>query len=119
MRGRDYLPVATHTHTHTHSWLPPPPFALQFDLIRTYMENGGSVLVMLGEGGETRFDTNINFLLEEYGVMVNADSVVRSSFYKYHHPKECLVSNGVLNRFVFNTYLCVYVCVCVYMCVRV
>lgn len=70
----------------------------EFDLIRTYMENGGSVLVMLGEGGETRFDTNINFLLEEYGVMVNADSVVRSSFYKYHHPKECLVSNGVLNR---------------------
>jgi intraflagellar transport protein 52 len=27
--------------------------------------------VMLGEGGESRFDTNINFLLEEYGIMVN------------------------------------------------
>lgn len=26
---------------------------------------------MLGEGGESRFDTNINFLLEEYGIMVN------------------------------------------------
>ena len=26
---------------------------------------------MLGEGGETRFDTNVNFLLEEYGIMVN------------------------------------------------
>ena len=35
------------------------------------MENGGSVLVMVGEGGETKFDTNINFLLEEFGIMVN------------------------------------------------
>lgn len=26
---------------------------------------------MLGEGGESRFDTNVNFLLEEYGIMVN------------------------------------------------
>jgi len=25
----------------------------------------------LGEGGESRFDTNINFLLEDYGIMVN------------------------------------------------
>ncbi|EGD78348.1 CGI-53 protein [Salpingoeca rosetta] len=70
----------------------------EFEVIRQYLENGGSLLIMVGEGGETRFDTNINFLLEEYGVMVNADAVVRSTFYKYHHPKECLVSNGVLNR---------------------
>lgn len=35
------------------------------------MESGGSLLVMMGEGGESRFETNINFLLEEYGVYVN------------------------------------------------
>ena len=28
-------------------------------------QGGGSILVMLGEGGENRFGTNINFLLEE------------------------------------------------------
>lgn len=27
--------------------------------------------MMLGEGGETEFNTNINFLLEEYGMSVN------------------------------------------------
>ncbi|CAH2292747.1 intraflagellar transport 52 homolog isoform X1 [Pelobates cultripes] len=53
---------------------------------------------MLGEGGESKHDTNINFLLEEYGIMVNSDSVVRNVYYKYFHPKEALVSNGVLNR---------------------
>ena len=30
--------------------------------------------------------------------MVNSDSVARTHYYKYFHPKEALVSNGVLNR---------------------
>ena len=29
------------------------------------------MFAMMGEGGETRFETNINFLLEDYGIMVN------------------------------------------------
>ncbi|KXJ27589.1 intraflagellar transport protein 52 homolog [Exaiptasia diaphana] len=72
--------------------------AMEFDAIKQYIEGGGNVLVMMGEGGEARFDTNINFLLEDYGIMVNNDSVVRTVYYKYFHPKEALVSNGVLNR---------------------
>ncbi|XP_021361844.1 intraflagellar transport protein 52 homolog isoform X1 [Mizuhopecten yessoensis] len=72
----------------------------EFDVMKKYMQNGGSLLVMLGEGGESRFDTNINFLLEEFGVMINTDSVVRTSYYKYFHPKEALIANGVLNRAV-------------------
>ena len=53
---------------------------------------------MLGEGGESSWDTNINVLLEEYGMEIKSDAVVRTQYYKYFHPKECLVSNGVLNR---------------------
>ena len=30
--------------------------------------------------------------------MINNDSVVRTNYHKYFHPKECLISNGVLNR---------------------
>ena len=29
-----------------------------------------------------------------------SDAVVRTSYYKYYHPKEALVANGVLNRAV-------------------
>ncbi|XP_069508440.1 intraflagellar transport protein 52 homolog isoform X1 [Ambystoma mexicanum] len=72
--------------------------AAEFEVLKKYLENGGGVLVLLGEGGESRYDTNINFLLEEYGIMVNNDAVVRNVYYKYFHPKEALVSNGVLNR---------------------
>ena len=39
--------------------------------LKKYLETGGSILVLLGEGGEKRFDTNINFFLEEYGIMIN------------------------------------------------
>ncbi|KAM9296081.1 intraflagellar transport protein 52 homolog [Gastrophryne carolinensis] len=72
--------------------------AAEFATLKQYMEKGGHILVMLGEGGETKYDTNVNFLLEEYGIMVNTDSVVRNVYYKYFHPKEALISNGVLNR---------------------
>ncbi|XP_037668380.1 intraflagellar transport protein 52 homolog isoform X3 [Choloepus didactylus] len=72
--------------------------AAEFEVLKKYLDGGGDIFVMLGEGGESRFDTNINFLLEEYGIMVNNDAVVRNVYYKYFHPKEALVSNGVLNR---------------------
>uniref|UniRef100_A0A915ACJ2 Uncharacterized protein n=1 Tax=Parascaris univalens TaxID=6257 RepID=A0A915ACJ2_PARUN len=52
----------------------------------------------MAEGGESAADTNINFLLEEFGVACNDDAVIRTIFYKYFEPKEALISNGVLNR---------------------
>ncbi|KAK9509771.1 hypothetical protein O3M35_007009 [Rhynocoris fuscipes] len=70
----------------------------EFNTLKGYLDGGGSVLVMLGEGGEKKFETNINYILEEYGIMINNDSVVRTHYYKYFHPKECLIPNGVLNR---------------------
>ncbi|XP_051269966.1 intraflagellar transport protein 52 homolog isoform X2 [Dicentrarchus labrax] len=70
----------------------------ELEVLKHYLDGGGNVLVMLGEGGEVKYDTNINFLLEDFGIMVNNDAVVRNVYYKYFHPKEALVSNGVLNR---------------------
>lgn len=44
---------------------------LEMNSIRTFINSGGNVLVMLGEGGEKKSNTNINFLLEEFGIMIN------------------------------------------------
>jgi intraflagellar transport protein 52 len=61
----------------------------QIPLTKRYLTKyDGSVIFLLGEGGESKFNTNINYLLEEYGIMINNDAVVRTSFHKYHHPKE-------------------------------
>jgi intraflagellar transport protein 52 len=70
----------------------------EFNCMKGYLDSGGSILVLLGEGGEKNYQTNVNFLLEEYGIMINTDCVVRTHYYKYFHPKECLVANGILNR---------------------
>eukprot|EP00811_Abedinium_folium_P013374 NODE_2242_length_2260_cov_2.196437.p1 GENE.NODE_2242_length_2260_cov_2.196437~~NODE_2242_length_2260_cov_2.196437.p1 ORF type:complete len:459 (+),score=155.75 NODE_2242_length_2260_cov_2.196437:111-1487(+) len=64
--------------------------------VKEYLANGGSVFVMLGEGGESKHNTNINYLLEEFGISVNSDAVVRTVHYRYHHPKEALITHGVL-----------------------
>lgn len=53
---------------------------------------------MLQDGGEAKLNTNLNYFLEEYGISVNSDTVIRAVYYKYSHPKEALVQNGVINR---------------------
>lgn len=53
------------------------------------------MLVCLGEGGEPDFNTNINFFLEEFGLTINPDSVIRPVYYKYLHPKEAVIGSGI------------------------
>ena len=66
--------------------------------VRNYVEQGGSVFVAMNEGGEQKSNTNINAMLEQFGIFVNNDSVIRKSFHKYLHPKEAFVGNGCLNK---------------------
>lgn len=69
----------------------------EFEVLKDYVEqSGGSLLVLLGEGGEQEFNTNVNFFLEQYGIYINSDNVVRPHYYKNFHPKECIVGGGVV-----------------------
>lgn len=52
----------------------------------------------MNEGGEAKNNTNINAMLEQVGISVNSDSVIRKTFFKYLHPKEAYVANGCLNK---------------------
>jgi len=49
--------------------------------MKKYIEGGGSMLVMIGEGGEAKYETNINFFLEEHGIMVNNGKYILLSCY--------------------------------------
>lgn len=70
----------------------------ELEVLKEYLDGGGRVMVLLGEGGEAKYKTNINFLLEALGIVVNNDAVVRTVYHRHLHPKEALVSDGVLNR---------------------
>ena len=72
--------------------------AAEFEAMNDYLKEGGSILISLGEEGEGKFATNVNYFAEEYGMAFNTDAVVRTVYYKYLHPKEVHISNGVLNR---------------------
>lgn len=37
-------------------------------------------------------------MLEQLGISVNTDSVIRKTFHKYLHPKEAFVGNGCINE---------------------
>ncbi|XP_030381142.1 intraflagellar transport protein 52 homolog [Scaptodrosophila lebanonensis] len=69
----------------------------EFEVLKHFVEQeGGSLLVLLGEGGEQEFNTNVNFFLEQYGIYINSDNVIRPHYYKNFHPKECIVGGGVV-----------------------
>jgi intraflagellar transport protein 52 len=78
---------------------PTQPFSAgEFEQLKSFIAGGGSLMVLMAEGGEGKAGTNINYLLEEFGIAVNNDTVVRTAHYKYMHPKEALISDGILNR---------------------
>lgn len=43
----------------------------EFSCLKQFVSEGGAVLVTLTDGGEDNNNTNINFFLEEYGVVIN------------------------------------------------
>lgn len=70
----------------------------EFNIMKNHIETGGKILILLNEGGEAKMNTNLNYLLEQFGISMNNDCVVRTSFCKYFNPKEALVTNGILDQ---------------------
>lgn len=68
----------------------------EFKDLKQFLLNGGRAMVLIGDGGEAASGSNINYFLEDFGVSVNNDSVTRSAFYKYYHPKEVFIADGLL-----------------------
>jgi len=66
-----------------------------------FVLEGGHLLATAAEGGFQ--DCNLNSVLQQFGVAVNSDAVVRSVYHKYLHPKHVFISDGVVNRAVADT----------------
>ncbi len=76
----------------------------EIEALKKYLQvYNGSLLLLFSEGGEVKLNTNLNVLLDEFGINVNNDSIIRTSYFKYFNPKEALVPDGVLNRSIAET----------------
>ena len=63
----------------------------EINILKQYLEQGGNLLIIQGEQGDSKNSTNLNDFLKEYGIQFHGDSVVRTSYYKYFHPKQCFI----------------------------
>jgi len=70
----------------------------EIEALHEYVNQGGSLLVLTGEGGDKANDTNLNALTEPLGIRINTDVVLRASYHQHPHPKECIVSGGVVDE---------------------
>lgn len=70
----------------------------EMNSLKKYIDEGKTVIMFSGEGGELKSGTNFNHLLEQYGIFVNDDAVIRTSYFKYFNPKEVFIQNGVVDE---------------------
>lgn len=82
----------------------------EFKHLKEYVENGGSIMILLGEGGEIEFNTNLNFLLEEFGMSINSgmfnsnfiqnykSSLQKNSFMIQMQPFELIIINIFIQK---------------------
>eukprot|EP00614_Pseudopedinella_elastica_P017812 CAMPEP_0172646564 /NCGR_PEP_ID=MMETSP1068-20121228/240309_1 /TAXON_ID=35684 /ORGANISM="Pseudopedinella elastica, Strain CCMP716" /LENGTH=257 /DNA_ID=CAMNT_0013460829 /DNA_START=383 /DNA_END=1153 /DNA_ORIENTATION=- len=75
----------------------------EMDELKGFVNKGGSVVFFVGEGGDGAAGTNVNAVIEEYGMEVKQDAVVRTVYYKYLYPKEVFIANGILQPSIAAT----------------
>ena len=75
----------------------------EIEELKSFVTKGGSLVFLVGEGGDAAAGSNVNSVVEEYGMAVQADAVVRTVYYKYLYPKEVFVANGVLQPSIAAT----------------
>ncbi|KAB0804768.1 hypothetical protein PPYR_01738 [Photinus pyralis] len=65
----------------------------EIEAMKKYLDQGGKILVLLYESNQDDI-SNVNIILEHYGMVPNMDSLIRTHYYKYFHPKECYIEDG-------------------------
>jgi len=70
----------------------------EISIVESYVEEGGNVLVLAVEGGDKSSRANLNALLSRFSMELANNSVVRTNYHRYFHPKEALITNGVMHE---------------------
>jgi len=70
----------------------------ELEAMRTFVAAGGSLLALSGDGGDERRGSNLNAVVEPYGLAFESDSVLRTAYHSspYLHPKDCLITHPVV-----------------------
>ena len=74
------------------------------ECMKKFLHEGKS-LAIFGSGNEKNISqiSNLNKFLLDFGMKFEADTVVRTSFFKYLHPKHVFIDDGILHP-IFETF---------------
>ena len=64
--------------------------------IKAWLASGGRALFLVSEHDKNNFVCNYGDIFGDLGVTVTDDSVMRQVYYKYLHPKEVFIGEGIL-----------------------
>lgn len=76
----------------------------EYEELKNYILAGGSILILLAEMGEKMSNSNINYFLEDFGIAVNNDTVIRTSFVKVINLIFRIVAKFWFNPLVFRSF---------------
>eukprot|EP00605_Chrysophyceae_sp_TOSAG23-4_P000781 GSChrysophyteH1.ASY1.ANO1.870.1 assembled CDS len=62
--------------------------------LKSWLEGGGRMLFLVSDADDKHHRCNYKELLNDFGVTVNDDTVMRQIYYKYLHPKEVFIADG-------------------------
>ena len=54
----------------------------EIEELKAFVNKGGSLVFFVGEGGDPSGPSNVNSVVEEYGITIQPDCVVRTVYYK-------------------------------------
>lgn len=77
---------------------PSPTLSLdkeELSSVKSYLEEGGNLILLGNEGWGKDIDNGFNELLGVAGISFLGNSVIKTNFFRYNHPKEALISNGL------------------------
>ena len=75
----------------------------EVEALKAYLEVGGSIAYFASEGEDRTPLPNVNKFLEDYGMKYESDCVVRTSYYKYLHPKHAYISCGTMHETLMSS----------------
>ncbi|BBN14641.1 intraflagellar transport protein 52 [Marchantia polymorpha subsp. ruderalis] len=74
----------------------------EVEAIWGYVRGGGCLLFLSSSGGDGHQKTNVNDIIQEYGITINSDCLIRTAQEKYLHPKEVYLTDSCLCKELNN-----------------
>jgi len=69
----------------------------ELESLKKFVTDGGSLAIFVSRETKEEIILNLNLFLSAYGMRLETEEVIRTTYYKYLHPKHVYISHGILH----------------------